>query len=102
MIPRTAIKPGTRVRFTQDLHLHGITTVLAGTTGTITSDDYTDEAPCFLVDPDDRVVRNDLADCGGYVHMMPGWEVYLELDEPFPMPPALSEETPDFPVANEV
>jgi hypothetical protein len=48
------------------------------------------------------VVRNDLADCGGYVHMMPGWEVYLELDEPFPMPPALSEETPDFPVANEV
>jgi hypothetical protein len=60
MISTSAIKPGTRVRFTQDLHLHGITTVLAGTTGTITSDDYTNEAPCFLVRPDDRGVRNDL------------------------------------------
>jgi hypothetical protein len=87
MISVNAIKPGTRVRFTQDLHLHGITTVPAGTTGTITSDNYTDEAPCFLVRSDDRGVCNDLEECGGHVHMMPGWEEYLELDEPSATPP---------------
>ena len=87
MISVNAIKPGTRVRFTQDLHLHGITTVLAGTTGTITSDHCANEEPYFRVLPDDQDVRDDLEDCGGELHMLDGWEDYLELDEPSPMPP---------------
>jgi hypothetical protein len=83
------------------LHLYGITTVLAGTTGTITSDHYTNEAPWFWVLPDDQVVRNDLAEWGGQVEMMRGWEEYLELIEPSAVPPGLTEEAREFPATSE-
>jgi hypothetical protein len=87
MITSTANKFGTRVRFTRDLHLYGITTISAGTTGIVTSDNCQDEEPCFLVLPDDREVRNDLEEWGGRAFMPRGWEDYLELDEPSALPP---------------
>jgi hypothetical protein len=87
MIPRTAIKPGTRVRFTKTWKIYLVTTVPAGTTGTITSDHCANEEPYFRVLPDDQDVRDDLEDCGGELHMLDGWEDYLELDEPSALPP---------------
>ena len=87
MIPRTAIKPGTRVRFTKTWKIYLVTTVPAGTTGTITSDHCANEEPYFCVLPDDRDVRDDLEDFGGELHMLRGWEDHLELDEPSATPP---------------